>query len=115
MHHNVHTIIMHILESIFKRMTEKIQTKIIKKRNTVASKKIGDEYMIAPTASNMKSVQYIYTLKDVSAFIWERIDGKNSFQEIVNMIAQEYEIEKHEAAEDFEELLSEMSDLIELV
>ena len=86
--------------------------RIYKKSNKVVSRKEGDEYILVPIEQNVGDMTKSITLKDVAAFVWENINGKNSLQEILDLIVEEYEIDIETAKTDLEEFIKEVDDML---
>lgn len=67
---------------------------------SVVTRKTGEEYVIVPVTENIADMDSIYTLNGTGAFIWEQIDGKNSLEEIVTKLSEEYETDPETAGKD---------------
>lgn len=91
-------------------MNEKIITKIFLKDPTVVFRNISGEYLLVPTKSNMADLDSIYTLSEVSARIWELIDGKNSVAEVSKKIFEEFEVTPDVALADSIEIVTNFID-----
>ena len=50
----------------------------------------------------------IYTLNETGAFIWDRIAEPKSFEELIDMIVNEYDITTEQAITDLSYFLDEM-------
>jgi len=55
--------------------------------------------------------QQIHQLNPVASFIWNKLDGQQSNDQLVTAIIEKYEVEQDVAKHDLESLLSELSDL----
>ena len=51
----------------------------------------------------------VYTLNETGAFVWEHIDGKNSIEDLIAAVVNEYETDKETATIDVLSLLDEMN------
>ncbi|MFZ6016559.1 MAG: PqqD family protein [Nitrospirota bacterium] len=54
--------------------------KVYKKSDSIVFRKIADEFILVPIRQKVVDLKSIYTLNEVSAFIWELIDGKKTSQ-----------------------------------
>jgi len=61
--------------------------------------------------------QQIHQLNPVASFIWNKLDGQQSNDQLVTAIIEKYEVEQDVAKHDLEILINQLSDLqlIELV
>jgi hypothetical protein len=53
-------------------------------------------------------VESIYTLNEVAAWAWERIDGQRQVAEIRDLIVAEFEVDPEEASADLVEFLQQL-------
>ncbi|NMC41277.1 MAG: PqqD family protein [Bacteroidales bacterium] len=67
---------------------------------SVVTRKTGEEYVLVPVTGNIADMDSIYTLNSTGAFIWEQIDGKNSLEEIIAKLTEEYETDPETAGKD---------------
>jgi hypothetical protein len=76
---------------------------------SVVTRKTGNEYVLVPVTDNIADMDSVYTLNETGAFIWERIDGKKSVEEIIKAMTEEYDIDNDTATEDVLQFISKMS------
>ncbi|MBT3209661.1 MAG: PqqD family protein [Bacteroidetes bacterium] len=88
---------------------------IYKHSNKIISRKEGNEYILVPINRNVGDMTNVFTLKEVAAFIWENIDGKNCLQEILNLLCQEYEIDTATAKLDLENFVKKLEKMLDVV
>jgi len=74
----------------------------------IVSRKIADEYILVPIRHNVGDLESIYTLNEVSARIWDLIDGKNKVNQIKDRIIEEFEVTDKEAERDLTEFLQKL-------
>ncbi|MEA3560589.1 MAG: PqqD family protein [Candidatus Omnitrophota bacterium] len=77
----------------------------------IVSRKIADEYILVPIRHNVGDLESIYTLNEVSARIWELIDGKRNIGKIKDMIVEEFEVSPEEAEKDISKLLQKLEEI----
>jgi methyltransferase-like protein len=53
----------------------------------------------------------IHQLNPVASFIWNKLDGQNTLEQLVTAITEKYDVEQNAAKRDLERLLNELSDL----
>jgi len=83
---------------------------IFSKNDTIVSKKIEDEFVLVPISNNVGDMNQLFTLKDTGAFIWEQINGKNSVEDILNLLLDEFEINSDTAIKDIFRFLEELEE-----
>ncbi len=71
-------------------------------------RRIVDEYVLVPTHQNVANLECIYTLNDVGALIWERLESPASFQKLVSSLTAEFDVEEETLLEDLRAFLAEM-------
>ena len=84
---------------------------VFKKSENIVSREIGDEVILVPIRQNSGDLDNIYTLNDVAAAIWQRLNGKNTLEDIKNQIAEEYEVAAEEAEKDIIELCTQLESI----
>jgi len=82
---------------------------ILSHSKSVVTTKTGNEYVLVPIANNIADMNSMYTLNETGAFIWEHIDGKNSVEDIIIEMTQEYEVDYETASHDLYAFINEMS------
>ena len=76
--------------------------------DTVVSRVIAGETLIVPISKGVGDLASIYSLNPVATTIWEAISHPRSKDEIVLLIAREFEGESTEIERDLESFLVEM-------
>jgi len=77
----------------------------------MVARKIMDEVILVPIHRNVADMQSIFTLNETGARIWELIDGKNSAEGIVRVLASEHEVSKGEVEKDVTLILSQLKEI----
>ena len=71
-----------------------ILLKVFKKRDSIVSRKIGDELILVPIRQDVGDLESIYTLNETGARIWELIDGKTKVSQIKERLVEEFDFEQ---------------------
>ena len=71
-------------------------------------RRIVDEVILVPIARNFGDLESIFTLNDVGARIWDLLDGDRSVEEIIEVIATEYAVDRETAAGDVAGFLDQL-------
>lgn len=81
---------------------------IYKKTESVVTREIAGEIMLIPVSRNLADMQKIFALDDVSAFIWNMLDGACDLRDIVRAVAGEFDVEEDLAETDTKRFLEEL-------
>ena len=81
---------------------------VVSRSSSVVTRKTGNEYVLVPVANNIADMNSVYTLNETGAFLWELIDGKKTFSDLVESLIAEYEIDKETADADVMSFIEEM-------
>jgi hypothetical protein len=65
-------------------------TDIPHKSPQIIARRTGDEYVLVPVTDNIADMTSMYTLNETGAFIWDRIDGSATIDDIALALAGEY-------------------------
>jgi hypothetical protein len=76
--------------------------------DSVVSRVIAGETLIVPVRKGVGDLASIYSLNQVASSIWEAISCPCSKNEIVQLIAAEFEAERSQIERDVEAFLAEM-------
>lgn len=71
-------------------------------------RRIVDEMVLVPVRQNVAEMDCIYTMNEVGALIWERLDGGATLGELRAAIVEVYAVEPEAAGEDVLEFLGEL-------
>ncbi len=66
----------------------------------VVVRRINNESLLIPLTDNIADMDSLYRLNDTGAFIWDSIDGRRNIGEIINMLVEEFDVERDEAEKD---------------
>ena len=71
-------------------------------------RRIVDEVILVPIARNFGDLESIFTLNGVGARIWELLDGGRAVGGIIDVIVDEYAVDRETAARDVTEFLDQL-------
>ena len=89
-------------------MGNTIQAKSYIRDNNLVTREIAGEAIIVPIRNHVSDLSCIYTLNPVAAFIWQNIDGRSSFHDLVNKVTGSFDVTSEQAELDINELLGVM-------
>lgn len=68
-------------------------------------REIADSYVVVPVGERVIDFKGIMTLNDTGYFIWNCLSEDKSFDELLKLILDEYEVDENTARTDLEEFL----------
>lgn len=71
-------------------------------------RKVIEETILVPIHMDVAQMDGIYTLNDVGAFIWERLETPISIEELQILLLQEYEVTPDVAESDLNSFFSDL-------
>lgn len=72
----------------------------MKKIREFILREVADEYILIPTGHTTEEFNGIITLTETAAFIYNHIEEVNSFEELIQLILKEYNIDEETAVKD---------------
>lgn len=85
--------------------------KCFDKDPNIVARKIADEVILVPVVSSTADMDCIYTLNEMSAYIWELIDGKNKLKNIKDRTIQDFDVGPKEAQADLIEFIEQLLEI----
>jgi len=82
--------------------------KVFIRNSDVVSRKIAGELFLVPVKGRMADMENIFTLTAVAEYIWERLDGRKSLDEILNNVVDRFDVEHEQAESDIREFIVEL-------
>ena len=82
---------------------------IIKKE--LIKRQIAGDTILVPVGKTVYDANGLFVLNELGDFLWDRLPGAASQQELVDGVLAEYEVSAEEAAADIAEFLSQLRKL----
>lgn len=82
-----------------------------RRTSDVATRRILDETLLVPVRGLVAQNMEIFSLNEVAAFVWSRLDGKATSGEVVDAVVAEFEVDRDRAATDVAALLDQFREL----
>ena len=79
---------------------------VFKKSESLVKREIAEETILVPVKGELASLQQIFVLNPVAAFIWEQLDGTRALNVIHEGIVQSFDVTADEARGDLEEFIA---------
>lgn len=71
-------------------------------------REIAGTFVVVPIGERVIDFKGMMTLNDIGAFIWENMQEECSFDDVLNVILENYDIDADTAKSDLEEFLAHM-------
>jgi hypothetical protein len=84
---------------------------VYKKDPNIVSRMIAGETILVPIHNNVADMDYIFTLNETAARVWELLDEKNSLEDIHACLINEFEADAAEVSQDLTDLVSDLLDI----
>ena len=69
---------------------------------------IVGEYVLVPVGETAQELNGLVTLSETAKFIWDNLEKVNSIEEMVDVVLEEYEIDRETATEDVREFIEKL-------
>jgi hypothetical protein len=78
--------------------------------DSVVSREIAGERVLVPIRREAADLESIFVLNEVASFVWDRLDGQHSLQEIQQALLDSFDVSPDEAEADIQEFLAQLSE-----
>ena len=76
----------------------------------IVLRRIADEAVLVPVRSNVGDLDSIFTLNQTAITIWSALDGMTPLHRVIDVVCDEYEIDRETAAADTREILAQLAE-----
>ncbi|MFA5781191.1 MAG: PqqD family protein [Bacteroidales bacterium] len=84
------------------------------RKSLFAIRNVGNEKVLVPIKNDIANMTEIFTLNEVGSFIWDKIDGKNTEEDIATAITNEFDVDELTAKNDVSEFLERLNTLMSI-
>jgi len=92
------------MEALFK-LTDR---KIVRSNNFIF-RQIVEELVLVPIRQNVAELDSIYTLNELGAFVWGKLESPRSYTEIEEAILADFEVDVETARTDLQTFMDELT------
>lgn len=78
---------------------------------TIVSRDIAGEMVLVPIRQKAGDLESVYTLNTTASFVWERLDGERTLEEIKLELLERFEVDEDEAERDMVELVAQLESI----
>ena len=68
---------------------------IYRHRKHIVTRDIAGETLLVPIQEELADMQRLFALEGVSAFIWKRLDGDRTLDDILDLVAGRFDVDRH--------------------
>ena len=83
--------------------------RVFMRNQDVVSRKIAGELFLVPVRGKIADMENIFTLTAVAEYIWERLDGQRTLNEILSDVMARFDVGQEQADTDLQEFIMELS------
>jgi hypothetical protein len=83
-------------------------SKVFIRNSDVISRKIAGELFLVPVKGKVADMENIFALTAVAEYIWDRLDGRKSLNEILDNVVDRFDVEHEQAESDIREFIMEL-------
>jgi len=81
---------------------------VYRRSNEVVCREVGGESILVPIRNRVGDLESIFVLSPVAARIWALLDRPVAFDEIVDTLCTEFDVDRDTASADVNELLASL-------
>jgi hypothetical protein len=74
----------------------------------IVSRRIAGELFLVPVKGKLADMERIFTLTTVAEYIWDRLDGQRSLDDIRNDVVARFDVKEEQADSDIREFIAEL-------
>jgi coenzyme PQQ synthesis protein D (PqqD) len=82
--------------------------KVFIRNQDIVSRKIAGELFLVPVKGKLADMEKIFTLTAVAEYIWDRLDGQRSLDEIRKDVVGQFDVGEEQADSDIREFIAEL-------
>ena len=75
---------------------------------SVVSRVIGGETLIVPVRGKVGDLASIYSFNETGSLIWKLLESATTLEQLVEAVANEYDVERERAEQDVKQFVAEM-------
>lgn len=83
---------------------------VLQRSPEVVCRQVGGESILVPIRQNVGNLDFVYTLSDVAADVWNLLDGARPLDSIIDAICETYDVDRVTAEGDVTALLTDLVD-----
>jgi hypothetical protein len=85
-----------------------MRDKVFIRNQDIVSRRIAGELFLVPVKGKLADMERIFTLTTVAEYIWDRLDGQKSLDDIRNDVVARFDVGQEQADSDMREFIAEL-------
>ena len=81
------------------------------RRSTMVTRRVAGEVILVPLTPRMGEEAALYTLDEIAAFLWDRLDGTCTGRDLVGALGSAYVVDQARAEQDVRVFLEQLKAL----
>lgn len=81
-----------------------------RKKDDLLTRRIAGETIVVPIRGKLADMQNIFAVNVVAEFVWERMDGQRTLDQIAREVAEHFDVGESQARSDVLEFVDELSE-----
>ncbi|MCG8583014.1 MAG: PqqD family protein [Bacteroidales bacterium] len=82
-----------------------MRSKLYIKQTGFVEKTVGNETVVVPLVGTVAQMEKVFSLNEIGSFIYNNMNSEKSTGEIIELILNEFEVDKQTAEKDLEQFL----------
>ncbi len=75
---------------------------------TMVTRRVAGEIILIPVTRRMGEESALYTLDEVAAYLWERLDGQHTGRDLIEVLESAYTVEREQSSQDVRTFLEQL-------
>ena len=84
------------------------ETVKLRRKDNVIARDIAGELLLVPIRGNMTDMQKLFVLEGIGEFVWERLDGTRTLEQIRDDVVAAFRVTADEAWRDIEDFTGQL-------
>lgn len=80
----------------------------VRATDDVITREVAGEVFLVPIRGRLAELDELFVLSEVGQWLWSRLDGRSSVDDLVSGLVKEFDVEEQQARSDTEAFLREL-------
>ncbi len=81
---------------------------VFRRTSSVRQRTIAEQVFLVPTGKSLTTMKKIHAIDEPGCFIWSRLDGGHTVEQIIEISCKEYNVDPQRARRDVRDFLQEL-------
>ncbi|TAJ15536.1 PqqD family protein [Marinilabiliaceae bacterium JC017] len=88
-----------------RKQKSQVRERVFVKATGFVEQQIGEETVLVPLVESVAKMQEVFTLNELGTFVYELLEKKMAFQELLSNVVNSYDVSAEEAHQDLQQFL----------